>query len=940
MILLLSLFCSLWVEPVLNLEEDEGFTFDGDLQKFAVSNNNVYVATEQKLYQLSHDLKLICSLNQRGVLKDADPSDENKFHRVSESAPWTTTLRVTLLLPFVENKTLVSCGVIDKECGYCEILDLKNISNLLHSENILVGPKRRSNASVGFLVDVKKDSTQTDTYILTAIQQHREESSIQCSSDSKTINLYSVDNTQSGGLFSVTDDRSTTVIRSEGDVEFVDGFQINSTVYLLSNVRPSDENLMSQTKVRLIWLESEKSKTQTLKSLQGATLNISEGGGSCRLLASSIIPGGQQVLWSGVFSVDGEESNTELVVFDISPDRSSAQQSGASYIDPNFYVNKPGTTSEPKILKPNAVLFKQNHMTSVLAVRQRSWMVFFIGTGDGQLIKLVVDRNYRPACPRVLYRANNDRQVFPNILLDPVDYKYVYVPFRNQIRHQPVANCGSYRDVQECWSAQDPYCVWCGSKKSCTFESDCKDSDWLSIPDELHQKIVSHKVEMDPTGQIKLDVQTHLAGSPDALSNFACQFSSPSRTLDQISSPPKFPQCTNILSNEPLPADGLAVTVKIRLGTTTLTEKLNVINCSDIRGPPSPVMCQKCIKAGCGWSNNACSWANEGVQNDSFCQKMEAGMNFSRPEISSIEPSAVSFYGRNHALLSGHNLHSVTGVRIQADMDCSPRESPVWNNTGVTLTFHIPSTDIKGLVKVCLLLPDGSCHSNAIITYKSSPVCSSVTPSSSWRSGKRKMTLSGAHLEFVEGVIHSHNPQKVVIPRNSSYQYLIYETPAAESTVSHSTLSVKVANQTLACSSITYYPDPVFTNFTSVSTGDHVRVTIQKEPDNLEITAAELSVWGVHEETHHPCVGILKASNNTFTCDIKQGGNTKFQQLQIKFGDETITHKSSSLLLLLALLTLVVIPVIIIVTVIVYHLRLRSQKHEQAYGRPGARHQE
>lgn len=26
-------------------------------------------------------------------------------------------------------------------------------------------------------------------------------------------------------------------------------------------------------------------------------------------------------------------------------------------------------------------------MTSVLAVRQKAWMVFFIGTGDGQLIK-------------------------------------------------------------------------------------------------------------------------------------------------------------------------------------------------------------------------------------------------------------------------------------------------------------------------------------------------------------------------------------------------------------------------------------------------------------------------------------------------------------------------------------------------------------------------
>lgn len=34
------------------------------------------------------------------------------------------------------------------------------------------------------------------------------------------------------------------------------------------------------------------------------------------------------------------------------------------------------------------VLFRQNYMTSVLAVRQKAWIVFFVGTGDGQLIQV------------------------------------------------------------------------------------------------------------------------------------------------------------------------------------------------------------------------------------------------------------------------------------------------------------------------------------------------------------------------------------------------------------------------------------------------------------------------------------------------------------------------------------------------------------------------
>lgn len=48
---------------------------------------------------------------------------------------------------------------------------------------------------------------------------------------------------------------------------------------------------------------------------------------------------------------------------------------------------------QPKVLKPVRVLFRQKDMTSVLAVRQKTWMVFFIGTGDGQLIKVSMKYN-------------------------------------------------------------------------------------------------------------------------------------------------------------------------------------------------------------------------------------------------------------------------------------------------------------------------------------------------------------------------------------------------------------------------------------------------------------------------------------------------------------------------------------------------------------------
>lgn len=58
--------------------------------------------------------------------------------------------------------------------------------------------------------------------------------------------------------------------------------------------------------------------------------------------------------------------------------------------------------------------------------------------------------------------------------------------------------------------------------------------------------------------------------------------------------------------------------------------------------------------------------------------------------------------------------------------------SPIWSNTGSSLTFHIPGTDTKGTVQVCLVLDDGSCHGNAAVTYQSAPSCEGIKPNSSW----------------------------------------------------------------------------------------------------------------------------------------------------------------------------------------------------------------
>ena len=327
MILLPGLLFILWGDPGLCLEEDGGFTFDGDLRHFAVATNSVYIATEEKLYQLSHDLTLVHSLTQRGVLTGNQWANNVHFSRVSEPDQGNATFRVNILLPLVESKTLISCGVI--ECGYCEVLDPKNISNVRYSEHLQVGSLWRHSASVGFLVDV--DEGPTETYILAAVQQNtsRETS---CQTGSYTVTLHNTNDKQTGGIFSIVGKSGTISIKRRPpvttllDVEFVDGFQIDLIIYLFSNLPKSDKS----NRVRLIWLEGKTSKAQTLRSLRGSTLSVS-GDGRGKLITSAVIRGGPSVLWSGVFSVDGGQTNTELVLFDISPDLS-----GGTDVDPDF----------------------------------------------------------------------------------------------------------------------------------------------------------------------------------------------------------------------------------------------------------------------------------------------------------------------------------------------------------------------------------------------------------------------------------------------------------------------------------------------------------------------------------------------------------------------------------------------------------------------------
>ncbi|KAM9403255.1 plexin-C1-like isoform 2-T2 [Salvelinus alpinus] len=890
----------------------ETHSFDGDVRDFAIGDSSVYVVTDDRLFQLNHDFTKVIKRDNPNVVypnQEVPPSDE------------TYPFKVNILLPFIKNKTLITCGTT--KCGYCEILDLNEISKSVHSEDSEVGSLDPGDSTIGFIVDVGKNS-----YIMAGRLKSRVRNA--CSNSGQLLVLRNTLEGQHGGIFSDSDESATPYIdaRQKEKFQFVDGFQSNSHIYVFSNVP-------KEPQVRLIWFKSENNKANTLKSLEGATLKCCGIMERRRLLSSSVIQGSGglhgQVLWAGVFTAGNTSDpiNTMLAIYNISHSTGPQLKND----DPDFCYEDcakssgKGTTPE---LQPEAVVFKYSSMTSVLAVRHNSWLVFFIGTGDGQLIKLAVDKAYKPACPRVLYKSDDDRRVFPKMHLDPVDRKHVYMALRNQLMRVPVAQCSEHKSLKDCWSAQDPFCGWCeseNSKSRCSFQDDClQPSAWISISeDSQQQNMVSYQVEKSSSGEkITLTVKVHLNVHGTGSLTFTCHFFNTRGDLcDRTSPAPALPRCSCLFSSDQLPAEGLDVTVEIRVGKQNLTEKLMLTNCSDITGPPTSALCSQCMTAGCSWSNDACSWTPRSANSDSIqdvCRLSQSGMNYSEPVIVSIVPSVLSFHGRNHALMTGKNLHHVTRVRIQGHMDCSLKESPVWNHTGSSLTFHIPSGD-KGSVSVCAVLPDGRCLGKATVTYGSSPSCTGLTPSTTWASGKRKIKVQGFHLEFVEGVVHDHTPQ--TIQSNYSSGTLWYHTPPFEhiNQPVTSTVFLRVANQTLACSSqLTYHPDPEFTSYTAIKTGNDLHVTIEKRADKLNIATEEISVLVVQEENQDVecAMDTIETRNGTDSviCEIKNTPSANIKSVKIRVGNVTINLDSTHTQLLRLFLLISIIIIVIVVFLI------------------------
>ncbi|KAL6473645.1 hypothetical protein MHYP_G00172060 [Metynnis hypsauchen] len=774
------------------------FSVNGEIRNFAVGNGKVFVVTDSQLLQMSLDL-----------VEEKHKNIQNHTHQN----------QVNILLPFDANKTLITCGTSD--CGYCELLDINNISRSLYREKVTVSPSVNK-SSVSFIVE---SDEEIKTYMLVA----REKVPDDCDS-AEGVSLRNTLESQTGGIFTKSGTEPTEAsISPQSDVEqteWIDGFQSSppSHSYLLVNVKSG-----TGPAVVVLRMKNSRSKTEMTRSLQG------------------------------IFTAQepNDPQKTALAIYDLSQIRDRV---------PSYFSCTPPCRAQKgeDVLRPRAVVLKHSSMSSVAAEKKGSWIELYIGTSNGQLMKIVLDKALNSGCVTVLYKSDDDRMVFPRMHFDPVDHKYLYIALRNQIRRVAVTQCGMYSTLRDCRASQDPSCGWSLSTSKCSTKDECSVSPWISIPEDSFQKeLISFQVTEVST-EVTLNLSLNVAEKPP----LTCTFMDEDVNLC-ISSSEVFPNCSCRFSSQQLPVN---VTVTVIIGDQKITERLKLRSCPNITETSPYAKCVACVSAGCHLSNssNQCSWAIDSA---------------SQPEIFSLEPNQVSFHGKKHAVLKGRNLELVEKIRFQGVMECTSKETPVLERSTDTLKFSIPSGN-KGTVRVCVVTADGHCQSNAKITYGAQPTCTGLWPNKTWASGKRKITVLGNNLGFVDAVIvhPSHKP----VTLNSSKTFWFHTHNQREYMGSGPfSVSLIVGNSTVDCADKLFYlPDPEFTSFSTSKVDSDVLVIIQKTEDMLRMSKEDVTVWGLQEEEQSECViDMIKSTALTCTIVGKNGHEIRVDSIKIMVGN-------------------------------------------------------
>ncbi|XP_031796700.1 plexin-C1 isoform X2 [Sarcophilus harrisii] len=674
------------------------------------------------------------------------------------------------------------------------------------------------------------------------------------------------------------------------------------------------------------------------------------------LLSSSLLePLG---LWAGVFSAavgpepDARRSpaTTALCLFRMSEIQARARTCSSDFLIPeNQNCEK---DAEPNAVQPiESSTLIHSDLTSVYGTVVLNRTVLFLGTGDGQLLKVILGENLTSNCPEVIYEIKEETPVFHKLVPDPENNTYIYLASGKEIRRIRVANCNNHQSCTACLRAMDPHCGWCESLQRCTFQDDCKrvgnTNTWLDISSPK-----CHNIQISRSSYSQASVS--MSGSFSTKHSWcSVKNSGTNKELCRAKTQPHGTCSCNINTSKTKEKDLLAITVSYTSDAWNLTERFNFTNCSSLRE------CPVCVAATCAWCENekkcihpftACDPLDY-KKNQNVCQasrksplsrtgayrtkkNVKINQNSQVFSIQSIMPQKVSTLGKSDLIVIGTNFTQASNISmiLKGTSTCDQdviHVHQVLNDTH--MKFSLPSSR-KEMKDVCIQFDDGDCFPAGTLSFVALPSCSFIFPATTWVSGGQNITIEGRNFDVIDNLIISHEGKDFSVYGYCTETQCNFLAPNLKSSKGRPNvnLKMKVQDVLVDCKTLQYLDDPRFIGYRVEFLGlKELEVKIQKENDNFNISKHDIEMtlfYGENNQRNCSFENITRGQDlTTILCKIKVVSTqdniiASSKKVRVKLGNLELYVEQESVpstwyfLIVLPVLLVTVIFVAVVVT--------------------------
>ncbi|XP_036722506.1 plexin-C1 [Balaenoptera musculus] len=754
-----------------------------------------------------------------------------------------------------------------------------------------------------------------------------------------------------------------------GSLHFVDAFLWNGSVYF--PYYPYNYTSGAATG----WPSMARIAKSSEVLFQGqAALDCGHGhpDGRRLLLSSSLVEALD--VWAGVFSAatggDQERrspATTALCLFRMREIQARTKTCSWDFEAENHCNDK----DQPERVQPIASsTLIHSDLTSVYGTVVMNRTVLFLGTGNGQLLKVILGENLTSNCPEVIYEIKEETPVFYKLVPHPKKNIYIYLTAGKEVRRIRVANCSQHESCSECLAATDPHCGWCHSLQRCTFKEDCvhlKNSEnWLDIssgakncPQIYLFRSSKDKTTVTVVGSFSPRHSECMVRNVDT-GRILCKGKSVSNET-----------CTCSIPTRATYKDVLVVNVTFSFSSWSVSRRFNFTSCSSLRE------CPVCIGTGCAWCKSerkcihpftACD-PSDYKRNQELCPvafekwappKTAGGGRFKEKTsnrttqglqvfyIKSIEPQKISTLGKSNVIVTGANFTQASNITmiLKGTSTCDKdviQVSHVLNDTH--MKFSLPSSR-KEMKDVCIQFDGGNCSSVGHLSYIALPLCSLIYPATTWISGGQNITIMGRNFDVIDNLIISHELKgNINVSEYCMATYCRFLAPSLKSSKGRTNVTVKLRVQEtyLDCGSLQYLDDPRFTGYRAEPEVDtELEVKIQKENDNFNISKKDIEITLFHGENEQLNCSFENITRNqdltTIFCKIKgiTAANsiaTSSKKVRVKLGNLELYVERESVIstwyFLIGLPVLLVIVIFAAVGVTRHKSKELSRKQSQ-----------